>query len=75
MAIDHRGEPYAVAKWADVKTKALRERLGDIEALPSVAEAKIEIARVMQAKMEAFQREVAEKEEREKQEAARKREP
>lgn len=74
VAIDHRGEPYAVAKWADVKTKAVRERLGDIEALPSVAEAKVEIARVMQAKMETFQREIAEKEEREKQEAARKRE-
>ena len=74
VAIDHRGEPYAVAKWADVKTKAVRERLGDIEALPSVAEAKVEIARAMQAKMEAFQREVAEKEEREKLEAARMRE-
>lgn len=74
VAIDHRGEPYAVAKWSDVKTKAVRERLGDIEALPSVAEAKVEIARVMQAKMEEFQREVTEREEREKQEAARKRE-
>jgi hypothetical protein len=73
VAIDHRGEPYAVAKWTGVKTKAVRERLGDIEALPSVAEAKVEIARAMQAKMEAFQREVAEREERERREAEERR--
>lgn len=70
VAVDHHGEVYVVAKWADVKTKAVRERLGDTETLPSVAEAKIEIARAMQAKMEAFQREVAEREAREEREAA-----
>jgi len=74
VAVDHRGEVYAVAKWADVRTKAVRERLGDAEALPSVAEAKHEIARAMQAKMEEFQREVREREEREAAEAARQRE-
>lgn len=73
VALDHRGEIYAVAKWADVKTAAVRERLGDMEALPSVADAKIEIARAMQAKMEAFQREVAEREEREKRDAEERR--
>jgi hypothetical protein len=73
VAVDHRGEVYAVAKWADVKTKAVRERLGDMEALPSVADAKVEIARAMQTKMQEFQREVAEREEREKAEAAQKR--
>lgn len=42
------------------------KRIGDLEALPSVADSKIEIARAMRAKMEEFQREVAEREEREK---------
>ena len=73
VAVDHRGEVYAVAKWADVKTAAVRERLGDMEALPSVAEVKIEIARAMQARMEAFQREVTEREERERREAEERR--
>lgn len=73
VAVDHRGEVYAIAKWADVKTKAVRERLGDTEALPSVADAKVEIARAMQAKMQDFQREVAEREGREKADAAQKR--
>lgn len=73
VAVDHRGEVYAVAKWADVKTAAVRERVGDMEALPSVADAKFEIARAMQAKMETFQREVAEREERERREAEERR--
>ena len=73
VAVDHRGEVYAVAKWADVKTAAVRERVGDMEALPSVADAKVEIARAMQAKMEGFQREVAEREDRERREAEERR--
>lgn len=74
VAIDHRGEIYAVSKWADVRTKAVRERLGEPDNLPSVSETKIEIARAMQTKMQDFQREVAEREEREKAEAAKARE-
>jgi hypothetical protein len=73
VAVDHRGEVYAVAKWADVKTAAVRERLGDMDALPSVADTKIEIARVMRNKMEEFQREVAGREEREKRDAQERR--
>ncbi len=73
VAVDRRGEIYALAKWAGVKTKAVRERLGDLDALPSVADTKIEIARAMREKMEAFQREVAEKEARKREEAEAKR--
>jgi len=73
VAVDHRGEVYAVAKWAGVKSKQVREKLGDDAALPSVADAKQEIARAMRAKMEEFQRQVAEKEGREQAEASRKR--
>ncbi|MEW5425240.1 relaxase [Amorphus sp. 3PC139-8] len=73
VAVDHRGEIYAVPKWTGIKTKAVRERLGDPEELQSLADAKREIARAMQDKMEAFQREVAEKEAREREEAQAKR--
>lgn len=69
VAVDRHGEVHNIAKRAGVTTKAVRERIGDMEALPSVADAKIEIARAMQAKMEAFQQEVREREEREKREA------
>lgn len=74
VAVDRHGEVHSIAKRVGIKTKEVRERLGDIEALPSVADTKIEIARAMQAKMQDFQREVAEKEERERKEAEAKRE-
>ena len=73
VAVDRHGEVHNIAKRAGVRTKAVRERLGDMDTLPSVSETKIEIARVMQAKMEDFQREVQEREQREKKEATRKR--
>ena len=74
VAVDRHGEVHNIAKRVGVRTKAVRERLGDMDALPSIADAKIELSRAMQTKMVNFQREVAEREEREKQEAARKRE-
>lgn len=74
VALDVHGEPHSIAKRVGVKTRAVRERLGDETALPSAADTKREIAKAMQDKMEEFQREVADKEEREKAEAQRKRE-
>ena len=74
VAVDRHGEVHNVAKRVGVRTKAVRERLGDMDALPSVADAKIELARAMQTKMADFQREVVDREENEKREAARKRE-
>ena len=74
VAVDRHGEVHNIAKRVGIKTKQVRERIGDIEALSSVADTKIEIARAMQAKMETFQREIAEKEERERQEAEARRE-
>ena len=74
VAVDRHGEVHNIAKRVGVKTKDVRERLGDMAALPSVADAGIEIARAMQTKMADFQREIAEREAREKAEAARKRE-
>lgn len=56
VAIDERGEPYAIAKWAGVRTKAVRERLGDEAALPSLSEAKERYARDMQTAMDGHRR-------------------
>ena len=73
VAIDVHGEPHNIAKRVGIKTKAVRERIGDMEALPSVAETKLEIAKAMQDKMAEFQREVQTKEQREAKEAEAKR--
>ncbi|MEQ8287877.1 relaxase [Thalassospira sp.] len=74
VAVDHHGEVHNIAKRVGIKTREVRERLGDMDALPSVADTKINIARAMHTKMEEFQREVAEKEERECKDAEAKRE-
>src|SRR5690606_27871390 len=47
VAVDYRGEVYAIARYAGVPTKQVRERLGDASQLPSVEQAKDEIARRM----------------------------
>ncbi|MBP5857422.1 relaxase [Marivibrio halodurans] len=73
VAVDRHGEVHNIAKRVGVKTKEVRQRLGDETALPTVADTKREIASAMQAKMEEFQREVADKEERERKEAEAKR--
>src|SRR3546814_3048805 len=44
VAVDMKGEVYAVARWAGVKTKDVRARLGDEKALPSVDQRKQEFA-------------------------------
>lgn len=47
VALDYRGEVYAIAKWTGVKTKQVRSRLGEENSLPSVAEVKTCIAKEM----------------------------
>tara|TARA_R110001606_G_scaffold370439_2_gene526890 strand:- start:10555 stop:11892 length:1338 start_codon:yes stop_codon:yes gene_type:complete len=69
VALDVHGEVHNIAKRVGIKTKEVRDRIGDMEALPSVADTKREIAQAMQTKMDEFQREVANKEEREAKEA------
>ena len=73
VAIDVHGEPHNIAKRVGIKTKEVRERIGDMEALPSVADTKREIAVAMQSKMQEFQREVATKEDHEAKESELKR--
>lgn len=44
VAVDFRGEVYAIARQVGAKAQEIRAKLGDIEKLPTVAEAKATIA-------------------------------
>ncbi len=59
VAVDYQGEVYPVSRWAGVKTKQVRERLGNLEDFPSVDEAKDQIAAEMLPKIQEFQTETA----------------
>lgn len=39
VAVDYKGEVYAIARWVGVKTKAVREKLGEPDALPTAQQA------------------------------------
>ena len=54
VAIDVHGEIYAVSRWAGVKSKDVVSRMGEIEALPSVAEAREHVARKVQTVLHGF---------------------
>jgi len=47
VAVDCQGEIYAIAKWAGVKTKQVRNRHGDESTLPGVEDVKKQIAQEM----------------------------
>jgi len=55
VAVDVHGEVYSIPKQANVKTKLVRQRLGNEETLQSVAEAKDKIAQEMLPKLNDFQ--------------------
>ena len=68
VATDMKGEVYSIPKWAGVKTKAVTAKLGDRESLPSLDEAKENIANTLaptvdrlaqeqKAKLEALEKE------------------
>ncbi|MBL8500956.1 MAG: relaxase [Nitrosomonas sp.] len=57
VAMDHRGEVFAVSKWVGIKTKEVRERLTDETILPSVDEARVQIAKDMSVRLEALSQE------------------
>lgn len=58
VALDIHGEIYAVARWAGVKTKDVRGRLGDPKDLPSVHDTRDRIAVRMNEKLQGFVKEV-----------------
>lgn len=61
VAVDVHGEVYAIPKWTGLKTKQVKEKLGDPKELRSVDEAKDHIAQEMQPVLSRWQKELAEK--------------
>ncbi|NVD26814.1 relaxase/mobilization nuclease domain-containing protein [Parasphingorhabdus flavimaris] len=61
VATDINGEIYALAKWVGVKTKEVRARLGDHEALPSIGDAQTQIAKTVMPALEKLERRQADK--------------
>ena len=54
VAVDYRGEVYAVARLAGVRTKEISARLGDPNDLPSVQQAQTNIADHMTDRIKSF---------------------
>ena len=54
VAVDYQGEVYAIPRWAGLKTKEVRARLGDEDELPGVAEVKRQIADDMLSRLDTF---------------------
>ena len=59
VAVDYQGEVYSVSRWTGLKTKQVRERLGDLKDLPNVDETKALIAAEMLPKMQDFEKEIS----------------
>lgn len=57
VIIDQRCEVYSVAKWAGIKAKQVREKLKEPDALPSVSQAKVQIANTMATQLGTVQAE------------------
>jgi len=47
VATDMKGEVYSIPKWASIKTKEVKAKLGDRESLPSLDEAKANVANTL----------------------------
>lgn len=58
VALDVHGEVYAIPKWTGLKTKQVREKLGDPKGLRSVDEAKAQIAETIQPALSRWQEEL-----------------
>lgn len=62
---------FAVPRWVGVKTRVVRDRLGDEDTLPSIAETRAKIAQGILPKLQGFQDQVSAKDAFEKQEYER----
>lgn len=58
VAIDYRGEVYSLSRWLKVKTKALKERLGDPDRLPAAREVTALVGQHMTEKLKAYVRDL-----------------
>lgn len=71
VAVDFHGEVYAISRQTGEKAKAVRDKLGDAKDLPTVTQAKEQIASRMTDKLKGFIREAREQAEIEEQEVQR----
>lgn len=58
VVTDYQGEVYSLSRWAGIKPKQIRERIGEAKDLPSLEQAQQDIAREMQGKLSQFQQEL-----------------
>ncbi|MEM8635688.1 MAG: relaxase [Pseudomonadota bacterium] len=58
LAVDHDGKEFNLKKWLGVKTRAVRDRLGPEQDLPSLNQTKAEIAADMLGKVSEYDQEV-----------------
>lgn len=54
VAVDTQGEVYALARWTGLKTKDVRQRIGDPDTLPSVEETRHKVASLVQDRLSGF---------------------
>ena len=54
VAVDWRGEVYSLSRWLDIKTKDLKQRLGDTPLLLSIDETRAEIDKKLVQRMAQF---------------------
>lgn len=54
VAVDWRGETYSLSRWLGVKSKTLKERLGEPHDLPSVEDSTAQIDHSLTAKLQGF---------------------
>jgi hypothetical protein len=57
VAVDYKGEAFAVSRYVGIKAKQVRDRLGDLSALPDVATAQNEAAYDVQTRLDELRRE------------------
>lgn len=65
VALDYRGEVYSLSRWLEVKTKELKERLGDPATLPKLETAKENLSKRMTKTIETHEKTVKEQLQRE----------
>jgi len=58
VAVDWRGEIYAVSRYVGLRTKEVRNKLGEPDQLPTVAETKERIAKEVSLKLRGFKSEL-----------------
>jgi hypothetical protein len=54
VAVDTQGEVYALARWIGLKTKDVRQRIGDPDTLPSVEDTRHKVASLVRDRLSGF---------------------